>query len=311
MRVVFIGTGEIGLPTLEVLFDKHNVLAVVTQPDKAAGRKMELRPSPVKILATQRLVPVFQPERIRDPQAVAQIQFLHPEVIVVMAYGQILPDAILRIPGSGCLNLHASLLPKHRGASPVHAAVLNGEAESGISVMHMTKALDAGDVVLMKSLKLSRRERTGTLHDRLAALGPAAILEALELIRRGVAPRSPQDHDAATFCPKLSSASGHIDWSAGRCAVDRHIRGMSPWPGAFSMASWSDGLKKWKIGSAYPVRRLVGAPGRIVRADYRGIVVGTGDGAMVVRELQPEGKRWMRAEEFLRGNPLPADLLLK
>ncbi len=311
MRVVFIGSGEIGLPTLEALLENHQVLGVVTQPDKAAGRRMELRPPPVKVLATQRLVPVFQPVRIRDAQAVAQIAYLRPEVIVVMAYGQILPDAVLQIPGAACLNLHASLLPKHRGASPVHAAVLNGDTESGISVMHMTKALDAGDVVLMKTLKLGRRERTGQLHDRLAALAPDAILEALEMIRRGDAPRTPQDDSSATFCPKLSSASGHIDWSAGRCAVDRQIRGMAPWPGAFTMAAWPDGLKKWKIGSAYPVRRVSAPPGRIVRADFRGIVVGTGDGALLVRELQPEGKRWMRAEDFLRGNPLPQGLHLR
>lgn len=303
MRVLYIGTGEIGLPTLQALLgsQEHHLLAVVTQPDKPVGRHQELQASPIKQLAMQQHVPIFQPQRIRERSALEQLRYLHPDVIVVMAYGQILPGEMLRIPSVACLNLHASLLPRHRGAAPIHAAVEAGDAETGITVMYMAEGLDTGDILLKKSVRIRHRDTAGSIHDQLAKLAPDALLEALALLKQGRAPRSPQDSAIATYAPKLTRENGEISWSATHEEIDRKIRGMYPWPGAFTFLPTEDGPRKLKVFSSIQHRKPIGPPGTVVRADKHGLLVAAGEGGLLLREVQLEGKKRMSARDFLIG----------
>src|SRR5438067_6020737 len=214
MRVLFIGTGEIGVPVLRSLLSstEHELVGVVTQPDKPVGRAQRMQAPPIKQALAGRTIPVLQPARIKSADAVSEIRALAPEVIVVMAYGQILPRSVLEIPQVACLNLHASLLPRHRGAAPVQAAILAGDRESGITVMHVDEGLDTGDILLKKTIPIRRRETGGSLHARLSALAPEALNEALTLIKKGDAPRIPQDTSRATYAPKLEREDGKLCW---------------------------------------------------------------------------------------------------
>ncbi|MGB8353596.1 MAG: methionyl-tRNA formyltransferase [Chthoniobacteraceae bacterium] len=313
MRILFIGTGGIGVPVLQSLFDnaEHQVIAVVTQPDKPAGRKQELQPSPIKQVALVHGVPVLQPVRMRAPESVASIQALAPELIVVMAYGQILPKEILDAPTIACLNLHASLLPKYRGAAPIQAAMEAGDAETGITVMYMDVGLDTGDILLEKRIPIRRRETGGTLHDRLAAISPAALAEALPLLAQGTAPRIPQDSALTTYAPKLTRESGIIDWSAPHLQIDRKIRAMNPWPAASTSLPGKDGRpQKLKIFTVIPHRKCTGAPGEVLHAGKNGILVAAGTGGILLREVQLEGKKRMPARDFLSGNPVTPGTIL-
>ena len=299
MRIVFIGTGEIGVPTLQaVLKSGHKVLAVVTQPDKPVGRSQSVEGPPVKKALSGTKIPVFQPARIRDAQAVEQIRALKPEVIVVMAYGQILPRGVLDIPTIACLNLHASLLPRWRGAAPIQASIAAGDREAGITVMYMGEGLDTGDILLKRHIDILPTDTGGTLHDRLAMIAPEALLDALHLLAKGEAPRIPQDDALATYAPKLKRDDGKIDWSDSAEAIERKIRAFDPWPGAF-MAIETNGIRHLKIFSATIVA-VRGRPGEILESE-KDLVVAAGDGALALREVQLEGKRRMTAAEFLRG----------
>ena len=312
MRLVFIGTGEIGVPTLQSIFTArdHHLLACLTQPDKPAGRRQELNASPIKELALRHHVPIFQPVTIRDRAALEQLRFMRPDVIVVMAYGQILPTEVLHIPRIACLNLHASLLPRHRGAAPIHAAIEAGDRETGITVMYMDEGLDSGDILLSKSLRIGRRETSGTLHDRLAVLAPAPLHEALALLKQGRAPRRPQNPAEVTYAPKLSREDGQIRWNSTHEEIDRRIRAMNPWPGAYTLLPTNDGPRTLKIFSCIQHTRAAGEPGRVLRADKNGILVAALKGGVLLRELQLEGKRRMPAGEFLLGNPLTTGAIL-
>jgi methionyl-tRNA formyltransferase len=313
MRILFIGTGGIGVPALESLFKSpdHQVIGVVTQPDKPAGRKQELQASPVKELALRHGAPVFQPGRIKSPEAVQQIQAAAPELIVVMAYGQILPGDVLSAPKVACLNLHASLLPRHRGAAPIQAAIEAGDAASGITVMYMDVGLDTGDILLEKSIPIRRRETGGSLHDRLAEIAPAALSEALPLLAQGAAPRHAQDASTATYAPKLSRESGLIDWRVSQVQIDRKIRAMNPWPAAYTVLPGRDGVThKLKVFSAIVIRKHSGPPGEVIETGKHGIMVAAGNGALLLREVQVEGKKRMAAGDFLRGNPIPQGTIL-
>ena len=307
MRIVYLGTGDIGLPVLEMLLTsrEHHVLGVVTQPDKPVGRRQEMHASPVKELALRYHVPIFQPPKVRDPNAIAQIQFLRPDVIVVMAYGQILPHAILTIPPVACLNLHASLLPRHRGAAPIQAAIEAGDRDSGVTVMYMAEGLDTGDILLKKSIRLGRRETGGSLHDRIAQISPAALTEALSLLKQGRAPRIPQQNAEATHASKLTREHGELPWTESRELIDRKIRAMNPWPSAYTWLPTEDGPRKLKVFGCIQSKRGEGQPGAVLRADKNGILVAAGEGAILLREIQLEGKRRMAAREFLLGHPLP------
>ena len=298
------------MPTLLALHaahqeGRHELLAVVTQPDRPVGRRLALVPGPVKTFASAAGVPVLQPERVRRPEAVAALQALAADVFVVFAYGQILPAAVLDLPRVACLNLHASLLPRHRGAAPIHAAVLAGDRESGLTVMYMDPGLDTGDALLERRVWLRRRETAGTLHDRLAALAPGPLFEALDLLAAGRAPRRAQDAALATYAPKLERNSGRIDWTRDHRTLDRFVRGMHPWPGAFTTLAGAAGPLTLKVHAALPVRRCQGEPGQVLPGSRRGVLVAAGSGGLLLREVQLEGKRRLAAAEFLRGHPLP------
>ncbi len=296
MRVLFIGTGEIGLPVLRWLREsrEHQLVGVVTQPDKPAGREQRIEAPPVKAALDSTEVPVLQPKRIKSEEAVAEIRALAPDVIVVMAYGQILPRSILEIPRLACLNLHASLLPRHRGAAPIQAAIVGGDRETGISVMHMDEGLDTGDVLLQQRIEIAPDETGGTLHDRLAQLAPSALRDALDQLERGNARRTPQDSSAATYAPKLNREDGRIDWNEAAELIERKIRGFDPWPGAFAVLRDESGReRKLKVFRGTVVDSCSADPGNLV--------IPTKRGAIKLDEVQPEGKRRMNAEEFLRG----------
>ena len=305
MRIVFIGTGEIGVPTLRALLDssEHELVGVVTQPDKPVGRAQQVQAPPVKAELKSTSLPILQPVRLRDEEAVAQIRALAPDVIVVMAYGQILPRGVLEIPRLACLNLHASLLPQYRGAAPIQAAIAAGDAETGITVIYMDEGLDTGDILLQTKLAISPNETGGSLHDRLAQLAPETLLTALAQLAAGQASRRPQDLALATHAPKLTRAHGKIDWSEAAEVIERRIRAFDPWPGAFTLLA--DNSKHLKIFRASVVAQGIGEPGIVSTPDDKEVLVATGRGTLRLEEVQLEGKRRMGATEFLRGFSSP------
>ena len=312
MRVVFMGTGEIGVPAFRWLLAAPGceVVAAVSQPDKPAGRKLELRASAIKQLAVERGVPVLQPVRMRAPDAVAEIVALRADVIVVMAYGQMLPKAVLEAARVACLNLHASLLPRWRGAAPIQAAIEAGDQASGVTVMYMAEGLDTGDILLLRATPIGRRETGGSLHDRLGVIAAEALAEAWPLLAAGCAPRFPQDETQTNYAPKLARENGAIDWAATPREIDRRIRAMNPWPAAHTFLPTPDGPRQLKVFSCIQHRRESGPAGGVLRADRRGLLVGAGTGAVLLREVQMEGKKRMPAGEFLRGHPVAAGTLL-
>jgi len=311
MRVVFAGTGDIGAPSLEWLLQAgHTVVGVLTQPDKPVGRHQVLQASAIKQIALREGLPVLQPLKLREPAAVQALCEWTPEVLVVMAYGQILPLSVLNLPTLACLNLHASLLPRHRGAAPIQAAIEAGDKESGVTVMYMAEGLDTGDILLEERLRLGRRETGGSLHDRLGLLAPKALQTALELLAQGNAPRTPQDNAQATYAHKLTREHGLLSWESPE-VVDRRVRAMNPWPGAHTVLP-GDGARKLKVFSAIQSRTPAGgAPmGTVLSTERRGILVAAGERSVWLTEVQLEGKKRLRAAEFLRGTPLSAGIVL-
>ena len=306
-----MGTGEIGIPTLTALLnsEKYEVVTVVTQPDRPAGRNLAVRPSLLKTLALERSIPVFQPEKLRkDLESVLKLE---PDLIIVMAYGQILPAAILQLPRVACLNLHASLLPRHRGASPIHAALLSGDSETGITVMYMDEGLDSGDILLKEQLSIAGRETGGELHDRLAQIAPQALMRALELLEQGQVPRLPQDPTLVTYAPKLTKKDALLDWHESASALDRRIRAMHPWPGAFCWWEKSVSAQRLRILEALPrENESQGTPGEILSVSEHGIDVQTSDGSLLLRKVQLEGRKRMSAAEFARGHSVCKGTLL-
>jgi methionyl-tRNA formyltransferase len=301
MRIVFIGTGEIGVPTLNALLNSgHEVVGIVTQPDKPLGRDQQIEPPPIKKAVIGRArppgAPIFQPARIKDPQAIEDLRGLSPDVIVVVAYGQILPLDVLKIPRLACLNLHASLLPRWRGAAPIQASLAAGDRETGITAMYMDERLDTGDILLQRKIEILSNDTGGSLHDRLAQIAPDVLLESLRLVAAGSAPRIPQDNARATYAPKLKREHGLIDWSESAEAIERKIRAYNPWPGAFMKVD----SQNLKIFSASVVD-LTGQAGEILRSDKE-LIVAAGKGALSLAEVQLEGKRRMTGAEFLRGH---------
>src|SRR4051794_24160698 len=270
MRIVFIGTGAIGVPSLRALLraPEHEVIGVVTQPDKAIGRSQKMAAPPIKAEILGMSVPILQPTRLRAEESVARIRAFAPEVIVVMAYGQILPESVLKIPSIACLNVHASLLPEYRGAAPIQAAIAAGDSETGITIMYMDAGLDTGDIQLQEKLAILPNETGGSLHDRLAEIAPDAVLKALAQLARGQAPRQPQDPARATYAAKLARDDGKIDWSQSAEVIERKIRAYDPWPGAFTtLVDASGHSRHLKIFRASIVAPRAGPPGSVSTSD--------------------------------------------
>ena len=294
MRILFIGTGEIGVPTLRALQkSEHELVGIVTQPDKPAGREQKITPPPIKAALVGDKIPTLQPAKIKDPAVIDQIRALAPDLIVVMAYGQILPRPVLDVPKLACLNLHASLLPRWRGAAPIQAAIAAGDRETGITVMYMDEGLDTGDILLQRKIEIAPDETADSLHDRLAEIAPEALLDASTMFPNP--PRIAQDKALATYAAKLNREAGRINWNEPAETIERKIRAYNSWPGAFT--DFND--QKLKIFSARIVD-LRGKPGDILKRDKE-FVIATSDRALSLTQLQLEGKRRMSAAEFLRG----------
>jgi len=307
MRIVFMGTPDFAVPGLERLVsDGHTVCGVFTQPDKPKNRGMKLTPSPVKTCALAHGIPVFQPATLKDGGALEQLRALEPELIAVAAYGRILPQAILDLPARGCVNIHASLLPKYRGAAPINWAILNGETETGVTIMHMAAELDAGDIILSEATPIGPDETAEALYGRLAVLGAELLSRAVSALERGAAARTPQAHERATYAPMLSRELSPIDWRRSAQEIHNQVRGLIPWPAASTDAITGSAVKIFRTeltGQATQAR-----PGVIVSAGKQGIEVACGDGRVLrLAELQAEGGKRMRAADYLRGHPLAAD----
>ncbi len=297
LRIVFMGTPLFACPTLQRLVDRGDrVLAVVTQPDRPKGRGQKALPPPVKELAERHGLPVLQPPKIRVAEFVETIRTLNPDLIVVVAYGQILPKAVLDIPRYGCINVHASLLPRYRGAAPLNWCIINGEQETGVTTMLMDEGLDTGDMLLKRVTAIDPDENTSTLHDRLALLGAEALAETIDLLVQGTLVPEKQDDALSCYAPLLKKEDGLIDWSRNGVAIKNLVCGMTPWPGAFT---YLDG----KLLKIYRVRIGTGSgsPGTVLEAGKDGIVVACADGSVLIEDLQLEGKKRLTAREFLAG----------
>ncbi|AEF94144.1 Methionyl-tRNA formyltransferase [Desulfotomaculum nigrificans CO-1-SRB] len=303
MRIVYMGTPDFAVTSLKALLAVgHQIVAVVTQPDKPKGRGKQVQPPPVKVLALEHNLPVLQPTSIKTVEFLQQLQALEPDCIVVVAYGKILPPAILNLPPKGCINVHASLLPYYRGSAPIHWAVINGERETGVTTMFMNEGMDTGDMILKKSLAIGPEDNVGLVHDRLAHLGAEALVETIELLEQNKAPRIPQDHSAATYAPMLHKEHEEIHWDRPAVSIHNHVRGMDPWPGAFT--TWQGKvLKIWRT-KLTDRHDLPVSPGTVVESLTDGLLVQTGEGQLLITELQLQGSRRMGFSEFLRGKKI-------
>lgn len=304
MRVVFMGTPPFAVASLRALVEAgHEVCGVFSQPDKPVGRHQNVfQPTPVKEYALSHGIPVFQPVKLRDGTALEQLRTLAPELIVVAAYGRILPDDILALPPKGCINVHSSLLPKLRGAAPINWAILNGERETGVTIMHMASDLDAGDIILQESTAIDPEENAAQLYDRLAVLGGELLIRALDQLRTGTATRMPQDHARATLAPMLSKELSPMDWSRSAWELHCQVRGLYPWPGAVTQL---DGVRCKVLETALTQETSGQSAGTVVQADKHGLKLVCGDRKLLeLRTLQPDGKKAMAATAFLQGHPI-------
>lgn len=307
MRVVFMGTPQFAVPILEAVVDAgYKVVGVVTQPDRPRGRGRKVAPSPVKEAAINRGLALFQPPRVSAPEFLAALEDLLPDVIAVAAFGQILPPAVLKAPKYGCINVHASLLPRYRGAAPIHRAIINGEKETGITTVFMDEGLDTGDILLQEALPITDEDTAGTLHDRLAQLGARTLVKTLDMLAAGRLKPRPQDHARATYAPALTREDELINWEAGARDVFNQVRGLNPWPGAATIFE-GHVLKIWRVEVAAGESLAAGVlPGQVRLADPEdGLIVQAGSGLVLVKELQLQGGRRMSAQDFLRGHPIP------
>lgn len=300
-----MGTPDFAVPSLAALLEAgHEVCGVFCQPDKPVGRHQnKLQAPPVKQFALSKDIPVFQPVKLRDGTALAQLKELDPELIVVAAYGRILPDDILALPPKGCINVHSSLLPKYRGAAPINWAVINGDAETGVTIMYMATELDAGDIIDQVSTPIDPDETVEAVHDRLADLGGQLLVKVVGEIAAGTAKRTPQDHEKATLAPMLSRALSPIDWTRPAKAIHDQVRGLVPWPATSTDILGGGVVKVYAVSETGETTGK--APGTILAAGNPGIDVACGDGKVIrITELQAPGSRRMAAADYLRGHPL-------
>ncbi len=308
MRLVFMGTPDFAVPTLKALIDsEHEVIAVVTQPDKPKGRGKEMQFPPVKEAALQAGIPVYQPLKVRSEEFVAEISAWKPDAIIVAAFGQLLPKSVLELPKYGCINVHASLLPKYRGAAPIQQAVIDGEKESGVTAMMMEEGLDTGDMLKKAVVPLSDKETGDSLHDKLAALGGELILSVLKELEEGTSVRTPQRDEDSSYVKMLKKEMGCIDFSMPAEKIERLIRGLNSWPSAYTHVNGKT-LKIWEadvLDTEYE-----GSPGQIVELTKDSMLVKTGKGTLSLRQVQLEGKKRMEVSAFLRGYPLTKGMIL-
>ncbi len=304
MRIIFMGTAELACPCLEAVASMpgHQVIHVVTQPDKPKGRSLQLAPPAVKVTAEKLGLPVSQPLKLRALEAVDALRVLQPDLIIVVAYGQILSKAVLEIPSRGCVNVHTSLLPRWRGASPIQSAILAGDAETGVTTMYMDELLDHGDIILQRTDPIRPDDTSAVLHDRLAQLGAGLLVETVNLIAEGKAPRTVQDETRVTLARKFSKEDGRLDWTRSAEELERQIRAFNPWPGAYAFL----GELLLKVWRAELAAGHAGAPGEV-----RGELVNTGKGGLRLLEVQPAGKKRMEFAAFLRGQQAPGEMILK
>lgn len=301
MKIVFMGTPDYAVAALEALIAAgHEVTAAVTQPDKPKGRSGELLPPPVKVCAAAHGIPVLQPRRIKAPEAVAELKEYEADVYVVAAFGQILSGEILRIPRYGCINIHASLLPKYRGASPIQHAILEGEDKTGITIMQMDEGIDTGDILYKKELSIHGTDDYESLHDRLKVLGGEAVAEAISLLEQGRLTPQKQQEELSCYAPLIKKNMGEIDFAGDAFAIDRKIRAMTPWPSAYTCFRGKQ-MKVWRAEPVPEGEPAARTPGEILSTDKDSITVAAGRGNLRIRELQMEGKKRMSAHDFLLG----------
>lgn len=297
LRLVFMGTPEFACPTLEKLIERgEEIIAAVTQPDRPKGRGQQLAPPPVKVLAEKHGIPVLQPAKVRAPEFIEVVRELAPDLIVVIAFGQILPKALLEIPRYGCINVHASLLPSYRGAAPINWCIINGESESGVTTMQMDVGLDTGDMLVKRSTPIDPDVDASSLHDRLAAIGAEALAETLDLLLADRLVPEKQDDTLSCYAPMLKKEDGLVDWGKTARAIKDLVRGVTPWPGAFTLLDGKT-VKIYRVS----VAGGSGTPGTVLRAGREGLEVACGSGSLLIGELQLEGRKRLPAAEFLAG----------
>lgn len=308
MRAVFMGTPEFSVGTLDAMCKAgHEVVAVFTQPDKQKGRGKSVLMTPVKERAIELNIPVYQPEKLKEDENYEILKELNPDVIVVVAYGQLITKRILDLPKYGCINVHASLLPKYRGAAPIQWAVIDGEEASGVTIMKMDESLDTGDMIMKKEIALDSKETGGSLHDKLAILGANLLVEALEALENGTATYTKQDDSKMTYAKKLTKELGNIDFSMPAKEIERLVRGLNPWPSAYT--TYEDkNMKIWDVEVSDKVYE--GKNGEIVDVSKNDFTIKTQDGAIIVKELQLQGKKRMDAGAFLRGTKVEKGVFL-
>ncbi len=318
MKVIFMGTPDFSVGTLEALVEAgHEVVLVVTQPDKPKGRGKEMQFTPVKECACKYNIPVFQPRRVREPECIENLRKYEADIMVVVAFGQILPKEILEMTPYGCVNVHASLLPKYRGAAPIQWSIIDGEEITGVTTMQMNEGLDTGDMLLKVEVPIEEKETGGSLHDKLAEAGAKLCVETLEGLQKGEITPIPQGETTTAYARMLDKQLGNIDWTRSAMEIERLIRGLTPWPSAYT--NWNDKVMKiWDAEVSTNIDIICGTengsdvvrPGTIIRVEKQSFFVQTGDGVLEIRELQIPGKKRMEAAAFMRGYQVKAGVLL-
>lgn len=309
MKILFMGTPDIASGCLQKLIDeKYDVIGVVTQPDKQVGRGKKIVFSPVKQIAIENNLPIYQPQRAKEESFVNEIKELNPDVIVVVAYGQILSKEFLQIPQQGCINVHVSLLPKYRGAAPINWVIINGEEKTGVSTMFMDEGLDTGDVILQSEFDLDNEITAGELHDKMTIEGAKLLCETLDLIKEGKAKRTPQNHEEFSYAPIMDKNLGHIDFTKSARKIHNLVRGVNPWPSAYT-TYMDKKMKVWKTKILN--EKSSKEPGTILKVDKEGIRVSTKDNVILISEIQMPNKKRMEVKEFIKGNNLEVGSILQ
>lgn len=308
MKIVFMGTPDIAVGCLQKIIDeKHEILGVVTQPDKPVGRGKKMGMPPVKELALKYDIPVYQPIKARDEEFVQVLRKLNPDLIVVVAFGQILPKSILDIPKLGCVNVHVSLLPKYRGAAPINWVIINGEEKTGVTTMYMDEGLDTGDMILTSEFALDDEITAGELHDIMKEEGALLLKQTIDLIAKGEAPRIPQNHEEFTYAPMMNKTLGQIDFSKSAKEIHNLVRGVNPWPSAYTTYKGQT-MKVWKTNVLNETSDK--HPGTILKVDKEGIRVSTKDNVLLIKEIQMPGKKRVLVEEYIKGNSIETNEIL-